>query len=640
MNKAHFSIRTTLLLIISVLNLLIAALIGNVIFHSWERLDHARALTRASATINFLYRTEKYLSLERAASMSVMYVSSETAQSLLNDIAVDRGEADSVLNQGLVRIKGFPVSAEAVSLEAEVEEEYKVLQNLRSELDSAMKKPLKDRDSKLPDRMFASSTALIMKIRDLTLTYIRPLQTIDAMINRQIMFKHAVWEITEYAGREYAVIGRLIAEEKPITREVQENLLGWRTLIEHGWETAQQLVIGSGLDQKLAPYINEAQTHYFMTFGQIKDIFYTAPSAPSATPYPLSTEMWLVLSSEAVDSLLTLKDASLHETQDYVDKMEQGAEREIFISLLVFACVTLISLYCFAIIIWRVIRPVNAMVDALYKTSLGIPHDPLPYLQRNDEIGKLASVLEVFEDNIRTIKQSNEELERYAYITAHDLKSPLRAIDNLSQWIEEDLGDVLTGKAGEHMGILRKRVRRMEKLLNDTLEYSRIGKQLQSMSNEIINGQILLEDAIAMAAPPPGFMIKSSDEFLGMKIGRTPLQQVFYNLINNSIKHHDKNTGTIEINVKEGPVYYIFSVSDDGPGIPAEYHEKVFEMFQTLKPRDQREGSGMGLAIVRKILTVCGGEIKLVSESGHGATFNFTWPKINEEKKDGRQLYI
>jgi signal transduction histidine kinase len=113
-----------------------------------------------------------------------------------------------------------------------------------------------------------------------------------------------------------------------------------------------------------------------------------------------------------------------------------------------------------------------------------------------------------------------------------------------------------------------------------------------------------------------------------------PLQQILINLISNAIKHHDKKEGRIEVSVQDLGAMFRFSVKDDGPGIPEQYHEQIFGMFQTLKPRDQVEGSGMGLAMVRKHVDVAGGVLTLESDVGEGSTFSFTWPKqdINKQK--------
>lgn len=226
-----------------------------------------------------------------------------------------------------------------------------------------------------------------------------------------------------------------------------------------------------------------------------------------------------------------------------------------------------------------------------------------------------------------TLVQSNEELERFAYICAHDLKTPLRAIYKMSQWLEEDLSDALDENSQKYMGGIRKNVMRMEKLLDDTLAYSRINDKSSTHPSEVISGQELADDIVGLLAPPPHFNVEIGKGFSTIKVARLPLQQILHNLLDNAIKHHAGETGRLCMDVEETGDSYTFTVSDDGPGIAPEFHEKIFEMYQTLRPRDQVEGSGMGLAIVKKVLMTYGGKIKVESEVGKGATFIFTWPK-------------
>jgi signal transduction histidine kinase len=108
---------------------------------------------------------------------------------------------------------------------------------------------------------------------------------------------------------------------------------------------------------------------------------------------------------------------------------------------------------------------------------------------------------------------------------------------------------------------------------------------------------------------------------------RVPLEQVIRNLVSNAIKHHDRDDGAIEVFSRESGNFYEFAVSDDGPGIPPEFHDRVFQIFQTLKSRDEVEGSGMGLALVKKTVEAHGGNVTLESSGGRGTTFRFTWPK-------------
>lgn len=226
----------------------------------------------------------------------------------------------------------------------------------------------------------------------------------------------------------------------------------------------------------------------------------------------------------------------------------------------------------------------------------------------------------------QALVRSNQALDEFAYAASHDLKAPLRVIDNTSKWLEEDLAEHLTGEMRDNMQLLRGRVRRMEKLLNDLLSYSRIGRKSDSSYVETIPGKLLIDDVLAMVSPPESFRITVSPAFAEINVCRMPLQQILMNLVSNAIKHHDSTSGKIDITVEPGPTMFTFSVTDDGPGIDPRFHTRIFDMFQTLKPRDQVEGSGMGLAMVRKYVELMGGAIAVDSAEGRGTTFRFTWP--------------
>jgi two-component system, LuxR family, sensor kinase FixL len=231
--------------------------------------------------------------------------------------------------------------------------------------------------------------------------------------------------------------------------------------------------------------------------------------------------------------------------------------------------------------------------------------------------------------SVRTaqLEAANKELEEFAFAASHDLKAPLRVIDNASRWLEEDLQEHLTGGARENMNLLRGRVRRMERLLDDLLEYCRIGRKTNERHVEVITGDALIEHILALLSRPPDFAVKVSPNFADIRLHRMPLQQILMNLIGNAIKHHDKKMGCVEVTVEDCGAHYAFAVKDDGPGIPAQFHDQIFGMFKTLKPKDQVEGSGMGLALVRKYVEVFGGRLNLESSEGKGSIFSFTWPK-------------
>ena len=226
---------------------------------------------------------------------------------------------------------------------------------------------------------------------------------------------------------------------------------------------------------------------------------------------------------------------------------------------------------------------------------------------------------------INKLTNVNEELNKFTYVASHDLKSPMRGIDQLAMWIMEDLGDNLPAETREHLRLMRSRILRMEKLLDDLLAYSRVGRSNDDTVK--IDIRELVENIFELQPPQKNIQLMLSDLPV-VYAQKVPLELVFRNLMSNAIKHHDKTQGTIWVCANATTEGFEFSVQDDGPGIPAEHQQRVFEMFQTLKPRDLVEGSGIGLALVKKAVDLMGGTITLESNGYKGCTFRFTWPTL------------
>ena len=223
------------------------------------------------------------------------------------------------------------------------------------------------------------------------------------------------------------------------------------------------------------------------------------------------------------------------------------------------------------------------------------------------------------------LSKRNQELDQFAYIASHDLKAPLRAIANLSQWLEDDLSDNLPQENQRQLELLRGRVVRMERLINSLLEYSRVGR-IERQTETVDVGR-LLDEVIDLLAPPQDFTIEIISPMPIFTAQKLPLTQIFHNLIGNAIKHHTRQNGSIIISVQDKGRFYEFLISDDGSGIAPEYHQKIFAIFQTLESRDKKENTGMGLAIVKKILEDNGGDIWIDSQLGKGSRFYFNWLK-------------
>jgi PAS domain S-box-containing protein len=222
--------------------------------------------------------------------------------------------------------------------------------------------------------------------------------------------------------------------------------------------------------------------------------------------------------------------------------------------------------------------------------------------------------------------RSNKDLEQFAYVASHDLKAPLRAIELLVQWITEGLAGYDANKVQENLALLGKRTQRLNRLLDDLLAYSRAGRKVGA--HRMSDTHALVLDVVQLMNPPQAIAISIQGQLPKIKTHPTPLEQVLRNLIGNAVKHHPGPQGRVVISCEEKPDHYLYSIEDDGEGIPAQYAERVFEMFQTLKPRDQVEGSGMGLAIVNRIVQWQGGRVWFEpAPSGKGTVFKFEWKK-------------
>ena len=236
----------------------------------------------------------------------------------------------------------------------------------------------------------------------------------------------------------------------------------------------------------------------------------------------------------------------------------------------------------------------------------------------------------------RALDRSNRALKAFSQAVSHDLRSPLRAFDHLAAWIEEDVDAGRLDAAKSNFAVMRARIKRMTELLEGLRLYALAGGDDENV--EALSSRDVVERAFEVLAPAE-FQLTIASDLPAITTAVAPLAQVFRNLFDNAIKHHDRGAGVITVGHEDAGAFWAFSVADDGAGVEAADQERIFEMFEVLRRREDQAGAGAGLAIVKKIVEAAGGAVSVTSSAplARGATFRFLWPKRwPEDNSDGR----
>jgi light-regulated signal transduction histidine kinase (bacteriophytochrome) len=236
---------------------------------------------------------------------------------------------------------------------------------------------------------------------------------------------------------------------------------------------------------------------------------------------------------------------------------------------------------------------------------------------------QLLKVNQELEGNLKLLENYNTELDDFNHIVSHDLKSPLVSVHALVSFIEEDLKTTLDNDTKNHLSLLKDVVSKMDSLINGLLEYSKVAKG--NKRKELFSVNDLLRDVKSVVDHQNKNTINLLETDTVIYANKIELDHVFQNLINNSINHNDKETAIINISVSKLPNEYLFSVSDNGPGIDPKYHTKIFKMFSQLNINENIKSTGIGLAIVKKIISKNHGVISVTSKKDIGVKIKFTW---------------
>jgi len=235
----------------------------------------------------------------------------------------------------------------------------------------------------------------------------------------------------------------------------------------------------------------------------------------------------------------------------------------------------------------------------------------------------------------KKLQAANRELKDFASIVSHDLKSPLRAVATLASWIQTDYADKVDEEGRENLAEMRKRLARMDRMIDGILDYSRVGRIDENY--EPVPLQETLAEVIRDLNPPRDAEINIDSGLPVISGNPVRVRQLFQNLIGNALKHGRRTGLEIRVSCVDLGTVWRFGVTDHGPGIEERHVERIFKMFQTLAPKDKTDSTGIGLAIAKRIVEQAGGRIWVESQPGHGSTFHFTWPKQVAADKELRE---
>jgi len=262
------------------------------------------------------------------------------------------------------------------------------------------------------------------------------------------------------------------------------------------------------------------------------------------------------------------------------------------------------------------------LLEQLEKSNRRLQQENTQRIKAEESLGKVNEDLQFA---VAQLSSSNKHLREFDHLAAHDLKTPLRGIGTLAQWLLNDYHDKFDDYGREQVNLLVKRVRRMDGLINAILQYSTIARNKQNERRVDIN--LLIKSVIADFQPTPNITITVNQNLPVLTCEEEQITQVFYNIVANAVKFMDKPDGRITIDCEDEKYFWKFSVADNGPGIEPQHFERIFRLFQTLSDREDAENAGIGLTIAKKIVELYDGKIWLTSKLGAGSTFFFTLPK-------------
>jgi two-component system sensor kinase FixL len=412
MNRRPLSIRTLLLLTVGILTLLVTLLVAREVYQQWKRLEKIVSLKEATSLSDQLFKSLEALSVERDIAFAMLYApTADDIKKLAPRLREIRPEVDKTFQTTLLELAPYQF-AEMIELRRQIDTQLTDIRALRSIVDREITLPKPKRDKILASRWYDDVSALNLHTQKLWAEFLKHFTDIDSRATQHMRVKHLLRIIVNNTAAERAIISRLLVESTAPTPENIAQLLKRQGASQHAWEMSALLSSQSGLFPTITPVYDDAQSHYQAVADMVRNIFYV-PGSQHGAAYPISVDLWLELSAQANESLDALEETVFKESSRYVETLEMQARDTIFAHTVFLLAVLSLCVYGLWIIIRRVIRPINMMVEALMSAMQGkqisferaVEH-------RQDEIGKLVQVLHAFQENAAQVRKATFQIEQ------------------------------------------------------------------------------------------------------------------------------------------------------------------------------------------------------------------------------------
>lgn len=631
MTGGGLTIRASLLGIIGFLNLLLAGIAAYNMLLSVQTLRHAGFYRETTTVMNNLISFSNSLSMERGAAISSIYAQPQEFTERIEEARRHRADADSAFEASLEKLAAsVPARQQLQKLRVAIKE----LDEFRARLENYTSPP---RDGLFADDMLRSYNNVVTNVDLLATKFGGKALSENPAGARRLRFARAVWTIGEFSGRQYALLGRIIAENKYPTEGQQRDLLIWQGRIEYAWDLAYGFLETDVWGQSQRPFLDEANTQFAMTFEQIKSIF-TYRASQAEPQYPLTAEMWLDMAAQAQDSLHSLTASAIQLNRIFIDQQAAEAWRAITFNVIVLFFAFVLSLYSWHVIERRVLAPIRFMIDTMYRAARGESYDLPSVAYGSDEIGKLGDTLLVLQENARQLaaerdraNSANMAKSEFLASMSHEIRTPMNVVLGITSILQ--MVGPPTEKQKQLLDTQQRSGEALLSLLNDLLDVSKIethGFQLEHIPFRLDK---LVEETVSILsvkAREKGLTLETDISAIAGKgfIGDpTRLKQILTNLCGNAVKFTARGKVTVSSrstpSASEGIDEVFITVTDTGVGIAADKLEKIFDKFTQADSSVSRHygGSGLGLAIARAFVEMMQGTLTVKSTLGHGSSF-------------------